>query len=87
MIDYSRVPFYEVEVEFKPRNIDPWEATDFRSVEFKVQNEKSRSEYYEIADKKVVENNIISSHGLEYWEPYRVHIDCPSQRPVPPIIR
>jgi hypothetical protein len=71
-------PYYTIEVQFKPKGVPAYEASDFKSVEFQVKCQKPRSKYYSRAIEKAVDDGVIDSYGIEYWEPFRIHITCPS---------
>lgn len=71
-------PYYEIEVVFKPKNVPSYKASEFREVSFRVDSEKSRDEYFDIARQKAVSDGVVSEYVLKYWEAFRVRIDCPS---------
>lgn len=59
-------PYYEIEVVFKPKNVPSYKASEFREVSFKVDSEKSREEYFNIARQKAVSDDVVSEYGLKY---------------------
>lgn len=71
-------PRYEITVWFKPDGIPRYKASEKRKVIFTAKNDLSRSEYYQRAEKEAINQGIINSHGMEYWEPYKVDIRVPS---------
>lgn len=64
----------KVQVKFKPINIKPHNATEIKNIIFKVENYKSRKEYYRIAKQNCISEDIIDRYGMKFWEPYDLKI-------------
>lgn len=63
-----------VKVKFKPINTEPNKASEIRSIKIDFDEYKTRSVYYKVASNRVVDNEIISKYGIDYWEPYDITI-------------
>lgn len=45
-----------------------------KKIMFKVDNYKSRKEYYRIAKQNCIKEDIIDKYGMKFWEPYDLKI-------------
>lgn len=71
--------YYEITVWFKPDGIPRYNASEKRKVDFEVDEELSRSEYYKKGRTEVLNQGVIDSRGINYWEPYKVDIRIPEE--------
>lgn len=71
-------PHYDITVTFKRNGVPAYGESEERSVRFRVEQEKTKQQYYDEAKTEVVEQQIIDSTALTDWEPFRVVIDAPS---------
>ena len=71
--------YYKITVWFKPEGVPRYKATEKRKVEFEVEEELSRSEYYKIAKKEATSQGTINSYGMSHWEAYKINIRIPDE--------